>query len=267
MKICVDGFDDFFISAKNEEHKKFWNQLEAGQWEAGTIAAIRQNCGPGRVFWDVGTWIGPTTLLAAARGSHVLAFEPDSQALAFLNKNLELNPPLKQRVRVVSKALARKSGELRLRAQDAFGDSMSSLVGRGQVGTDVETIGVGEALRSFPLPAASMVKVDIEGGEYLLGREFWATIKQKSCSILLSTHPTILAPLYRAPGLSRVNQLLAIALGFIPSFQMFLQLRGMSFRGDFDPSTGKFRKLPSLRVLIRFLSGKNHTFLCQAESD
>jgi FkbM family methyltransferase len=237
--------------------------LASSDWEAGTVAAIRMLCGPGKYFWDIGCWIGPTSLLAASRGSNVVAFEPDIQAIQRFNRNVSQNPHLRGRIQLVTKALSRNGGKNVLKAQGEFGNSMASLVGRGGAGILVDSMSAQGAIAAFSLPRESTVKIDIEGGEYSLGFGFWKEIVQRRCSILLSTHPSILAPWYRIPSRARANRLAATVIGFIPSCRVFYRLRKMDFFGDYAPGEGTFKKLSTFRALVRFVGGRNHSFLCR----
>ena len=193
----------------------------------------------------------------------MVAFEPDLRAIERFHRNVSQNPHLSERISLVTKALSYSGGKKVLKAQGEFGNSMSSLVGQGAAGTVVDSVSAQEAIAAFPLPRKSTVKIDIEGGEYSLGADFWNVIVQRSCTILLSTHPSILAPWYRIPSRARANRLVATVVGFIPSCRIFYRLRKMDFFGDYAPGEGKFKKLSTFRALVRFVGGRNHSFLCR----
>ena len=73
-------------------YKTFWDKYEQGAWEPTTLDVLSRFLKHGSFYIDVGGWIGPTVLYAAALGAEVVAFEPDDVAHAELAKNLELNP-------------------------------------------------------------------------------------------------------------------------------------------------------------------------------
>ena len=56
-----------------DDQPTFWDRVEAGTWEPGTLAALAPHLGPETTFLDLGAWVGPLTLLAASRGARVLA--------------------------------------------------------------------------------------------------------------------------------------------------------------------------------------------------
>ena len=72
-------------------HDNFWDTCEAG-WEATTFEVLTSQPGPASTFVDVGAWIGPMTLVAAACGARVVAYEPDPTAADELAENIAANP-------------------------------------------------------------------------------------------------------------------------------------------------------------------------------
>lgn len=198
--------------------------MSGGRCEAGTIATIELLCGVDKILWDVGSWIGPLSLLALAKGSQVVTFDADPQALRALSLNVSPNPSFSKRIVVVPRVLSVDSGPKQLKAQVVFGDSMSSLVGAGTRSIRVEAVSADEAFETFPLPLGSVVKIDIEGGEYLLGSTFWRTLAERQISITLSTHPTILAPFYRVPSKIRLNRAIVIFRSLSPSLKILREL-------------------------------------------
>jgi FkbM family methyltransferase len=147
-------------------HDEFWDTCQAG-WEATTFDVLTTRLGTGSTFVDVGSWIGPMTLVAASCGAHVVAYEPDPTAADELLANIAANPGFDVDVRRV--ALWTSTGHRELRGGPVgLGESMSSFSGRsGRVGsTTVATIDAQEASRSWP-PGA-LVKIDVEGAEYRL---------------------------------------------------------------------------------------------------
>jgi FkbM family methyltransferase len=147
-------------------HDAFWDTCEKG-WEATTVEVLASRLGPASTFVDVGAWIGPMTLVAAACGARVIAYEPDPAAADELSENVGLNPGFDVAVRRA--ALWTSTGHRELRGGPAgLGESMSSFSGRsGRVGsTTVATIDGRDAAASWPPDA--LVKIDVEGGEYRL---------------------------------------------------------------------------------------------------
>lgn len=171
------------------EHAAFWNLVSQGAWEPATIAALTAILGPGDVFIDIGAWVGPTSLLAAAEGAAVLAYEPDPDALRGLRRNLELNPALAVDVRPV--ALYDRDGHAVMAASTGhLGDSTTSLVA-GMAGSDsthVETVDVRHLVQSDEFKSTRLVKIDVEGAEFVLIRRLAPHLGDAPPTMLLSLH-------------------------------------------------------------------------------
>ncbi len=78
------------VSFRAEERSQarygsFWATFAVGTFELATVSVLEAELGPGRRFLDIGAWIGPFTVLAAALGAQVTAFEPDPVAVAALD--------------------------------------------------------------------------------------------------------------------------------------------------------------------------------------
>jgi FkbM family methyltransferase len=161
--------------------------VNAGRWEPHTLSALRRLLAPGRVYVDVGAWIGPTVLAAAAFGAEVHTYEPDPLALDELRANLDLNPALAERVTVNAVALGDRDGAAALSAT-RLGNSMSSLAtSRGDVAT-VPVLDIGHALDRDDFARADVVKVDIEGGEYLILPALTEYLRKQRPVLFLSLH-------------------------------------------------------------------------------
>jgi precorrin-6B methylase 2 len=79
-------------------------QREFGLYERELHAVYRRVIRPGNVVYDIGAADGLDALTYAALGARVIAFEPDPDAVAKLERNLLLNPGAD--VTVVPKAYA-----------------------------------------------------------------------------------------------------------------------------------------------------------------
>ena len=179
-----------------DDKPTFWARAEAGDWEPETLAALAAATGPGVVMLDIGAWVGPTALFAAARGARVLAVEADPAALRQLNANIAANPALAPQISVIARAAAPDPGLVRLGPARKAGDSMSSILHGGREGAwDVEAItpaalmALAAALGDGPLT----VKIDIEGGEYALLPALVAALPERTTTLLCAFHPRILA--------------------------------------------------------------------------
>jgi FkbM family methyltransferase len=93
-----------------------------GYYEFRLARLFRALVKPGSVVADVGAHIGQYTLIAAERGAHVHAFEPNPQNLARLRRNLDLNHLSKVALNPVA-------------VSDSPGESIFQLPAPGNTGT------------------------------------------------------------------------------------------------------------------------------------
>lgn len=175
---------------------QFWEQMAAGTWEPATLKLLDRFVDAQTVFFDIGTWMGPTTMYAAQSAHQVYSFEPDPIAFNELTHNLQLNAESDWtgRIQTHNMAVARENGVLRLGVQDCLGKSTNSLLlGDQSEGVDVETIAF-DALADFPgLDGRRIfVKMDIEGGEYDLLTQPSRLLARRECMLFLSLHPKML---------------------------------------------------------------------------
>ena len=177
-----------------DDQPTFWARVEAGGWEPGTLCALDGLAGSGDVVLDLGAWVGPITLYAAALGARVIAVEPDPVALAQLRRNVAANPELAPLIRIVPGAIAPQPGRIALGARRKPGDSMSSALLAGSGASTWTSIVVTPAELAAMLPSSGrlVVKLDIEGGEYRLLPAI-GPLLARDPALLASFHPLILS--------------------------------------------------------------------------
>lgn len=116
-------------------------------------------------LYDVGACVGSYSLMAAARGTRVIAFEPLPWNYAECWKNVLLNG-MGQKVLVLPYAAFSQDGAMRIRTKYLFsGWGEASIVPKHQ-GFDIEvpTIRLETAARLYN-EQPTHIKIDVEGGE------------------------------------------------------------------------------------------------------
>lgn len=243
------------ITQGNED---LWKSTEAGTWEPGTLRFIKSQGMHGRIFVDIGAWIGQTALVAASTGMKVHAFEPDPVAISALRTNVALNPQIVNLISISNAAINRKGGTAELYQEGKYGNSKSSLV-KPLHGSGVKVDAVdGEGfLSSDTVPTGSIIKIDIEGGEYSLLPAIRKVIVRKKLTLMLSTHPERISS-FLSPRKSWQMVLSAI-FNFPRNFVFIPFFVSHVWWEDLHHST-TIRRLRLPRLLKRLLSGKNHSF-------
>jgi FkbM family methyltransferase len=157
--------------------KEFWGVIDAQGWEPRTFRVLRTvlSGSRGRVYVDVGAWIGPTVLFAAQLASAVYAFEPDPVAFSSLAANVAANPQLAARTHIYPLCVA-PDGQAR-RFFGVAGSSEASAVHRGNTapdGTQGQWTAACVTLQRFMRQQrlargdVALIKIDVEGMEAAL---------------------------------------------------------------------------------------------------
>jgi FkbM family methyltransferase len=184
-----------------DDKPTFWAKAEAGDWESETLDAIAGLCRPGVAFLDIGAWVGPTTLFAAACGAAVTAVEADPRALELLRANVAANPGLSSRIAILAGAAAPQAGTIRIAAPRKPGDSMTSVLVSGSSHVfDVPALTPADLLAAVPQDRTGLVvKIDIEGAEYGLLPALGPVLPGDTEALLVAFHPSLLAQAGRQP--------------------------------------------------------------------
>ena len=164
-------------------------------WEAKLLAAVEAALRPGDIFFDIGAWIGPYTLLGSRLvkdAGRVYAFEPDPIAKQLLDRNIDAN--LCSNVTVVQAAVSDRDGFAPFITESNLADSNSRLADcRSPFTCDVQTY----RLDSFCLlnnVIPDIVKIDIEGGERIISSGFGNSLN-RARTIFMEVHHQHLAAL------------------------------------------------------------------------
>ena len=176
-----------------DDQPTFWDRVEVGRWEPGTLAVIDRLVDGRTTFLDLGAWVGPTALNAAHLARRVIAVEADPAALDQLHRNLAVNPDLAPRIEVVPRAVHADEGHVTFGARRKPGDSMSSvLLADADHTWQAATITPRQLADMLAPDERLVIKMDLEGGEYALLPSLGPLI-DRAKAVVISFHPKILA--------------------------------------------------------------------------
>lgn len=206
-RVALDGVA-FEVSLPRKLDRDYWAKVAAGRWEPETLRLFRtlldaEAAGRGTRLVDIGAWIGPTALYAAALGAEVTAFEPDPAALSVLRDNLALNPELAAAITVKPVALDPTGGDGEGRvtlASEEPGNSMSGLFRDAPERLSVPAATPDAVGLDAKAAAADLVKLDIEGGEFALLPALAPILAARRPTLHLSLHAKFLPEEGFAPG-------------------------------------------------------------------
>ncbi len=174
----------------DQDHAWFWESVQRGEWEPETFEVFNRFVKKGDFVCDLGGWIGPTVLYAAAKGANVSTFEPDPTAYRYLTENIKLNRFKK--VKCYNSAVSTIDGVKKMAPFfKSLGDSTTSLLNSGRENVEsanVECLTWESACRKYDLPKFDFMKIDIEGSEFEVLPQMKSYLIKNKPVIYLSTH-------------------------------------------------------------------------------
>lgn len=187
-KIKISDADFWFID--DEKYNKFYRKLAAGTWEPETFAFLNEFLDKKTYYFDVGSWIGVTPAYAAKRAKHVVSVEPEPFCISAIERTIAANEL--GNVTLLAGALsAEKSAELFM--VGGGGSSVTSLVpAKGVSAVNVKGVQP-EQLIQISGNHDFVLKVDIEGFEYLSGPLIQEFKSDKLRAVQLALHPVVVA--------------------------------------------------------------------------
>lgn len=188
----------------------FWSLVNAGTWEADTMAVFRdvlsakkaaaQQSGGKAVLIDFGSWIGVTGLYGSLWADDVYMLEPDPRAFSEAWANVRLNPELARKVRVFHHCISTTSETVTM--SGTLGSSMSRVGSDHGAGFHTTWEVSCSSLPDFVTaagiqpPDIALIKIDTEGAELrilpaLTGwlQAAFVSVGLPKPPIWLSTHP------------------------------------------------------------------------------
>lgn len=185
----------------------FWQEFVDG-WEADTERVYQAFARPDRDIVDVGAWVGPTALFAAAYGARrVVAIEPNPLSTMRLQDLRRRNLLLADKLVVIAEGVGAEAGVIEFGAADGRVSDSSACSIRGR-GMQVPVRPLPALLDSIDGLNPSLIKIDIEGAEFVIADQIAALSAYADCAVFLSLHPP-----FRPDGVSS-DALLAAIAGF-----------------------------------------------------
>ncbi len=216
----------FNVADSATDFGSFWTRVASGAWEPETFSLIERLANPGAPFVDIGAWIGPTTLFAAARGSIVHAYECDPVALEHLHRNIAVNPDLVPRITVSETAVGEANGRMQLWSVEA-GNSETSLFARHErdgailhcaESIEVEVVDAAALFcrHGYAADPAAFIKIDIEGAEFRVVPRLAPLIAGSAAVWYISFHELNINPTDVPARALRIAEMLRTLITFAP---------------------------------------------------
>jgi FkbM family methyltransferase len=181
----------FFVDSSNNAN--FWAQLQVGVWEPETFKIFDTFLDKNHSYIDLGAWIGPTVLYGCQNAKFCYTVEPDPVAFEYLKNNIELNPSFCSRIRLFNQCITNFSGMTYLTSKSKEGgDSTSSILfEKSSTSWEVKGITFQQFILENSIKDCNFVKMDIEGGEFMVLPTIHEFLEKEKPTIHLSLHPPL----------------------------------------------------------------------------
>lgn len=179
----------FYIKTR-PEFTRFQDPTIHGEIEV--LEEIIDSLNTDDVFYDIGANVGLHTCFASKiiDSGSVVAIEPHPKSVRRLRENIELNNG-DAIIREVGFASENKSAQLVLPIDQpgSVGDVQSELSDNGKH-TEIQLVRGDDEVIDGDLPVPTVLKIDVDGGEYDVLRGLTRTIKSRGCrTIFCEIHP------------------------------------------------------------------------------
>lgn len=140
----------------------------------------------GKVVYDIGCFVGITTMFFASRAKQVIAFEPNPASAKRLLENLKAN---NLNVTLIPRAVGDKPAVMEMSIDSLMAGGATLVAGvEGDTHVQVQVTTVDNERSAQNLPAPDFVKMDIEGFEYPALRGMIETIRMHRPALFIEMH-------------------------------------------------------------------------------
>lgn len=191
MAVNIGGFCARFLIKNHSD----WARLQTDDIEGdyGRTMMITIAGMDNVVFVDVGSAQGYYSLPAAKAGARVVAIDPDPVSHQSIQRNIEINPDVKDRITVIQAALGAETGEMKLHfdSYGAHAPSLKKTVPGLRQTVQVPVLTLDSLIANGEIPPPDVVKIDVEGaeGEVLKGMSETLLSPNKPKHLFIELHP------------------------------------------------------------------------------
>ncbi len=179
------------LKGKNFKLKKnsFWD-YEFNNWEPQTFEIYKKYLKPDKSYIDIGTWIGPTMIIASSLGvSKIWGVEANPVTFGIVNENICLNESLTRQVSLSNICITNKEEGLQSFGFDFDTEASTSSIGRSH--WSIKTTTLSKYIEDNKIDDFNFIKIDIEGAESLITNDFKKLSERRDLIIFLSLHPPL----------------------------------------------------------------------------
>lgn len=205
----------------------FWTEFQSEREEDTVV--LKKYLSSQHSYIDIGSWIGSTTLFASKIAKHCYCFEPDPTAFQFLNRNINANH--NSNISAHNIAISNKKCLLKLGAKTGKGDSMSSVLWSDD-SWEVPALSIQDVFAEFNIKDCNLIKIDIEGAEFIALPSAKEVLKYFKPTIYLSLHTPWITD--KTLYFNSINDVLSIYHNFYDSKGKSITLDELSKTNEFN---------------------------------
>lgn len=245
------------FTVKKGNYDGSWEAVLNDRWESHTFTIFDRFLDKEYSYIDIGAWIGPTVLYGSQLARNVYAIEPDPVAHAELMENIRLNLPSSKNIRLFQVCIAPESGEIKFGNRKEWGNSRSSIFfGDQKTARKIKGLDFESFIKSNNIEECNFIKMDIEGGEYIVIESMKNYLQNNRPTLYLSLHPKILGRPLQSELPEFINSFKRRILRFSSTLKIINCLSGYRYLYDV---TGT--KLSKLKLLFTSIRGKTFSII------
>ena len=190
--------DETFIIEKSDSNISFWNNIYTN-WESETFDVFDKFLSKDKMFIDIGSWIGTTSMYGSRKSKHVFCIEADTQSFQDLSRNMKTN--CTNNYTLIHNAIYHsdnidiKFGKNKFLDDSKMNDSTSQIYLDNNIQDSYDsyfiiTISLQSIINKYNIKQGdlSLIKVDIEGGEEHILEDLFRIHKEYQVPLYISFH-------------------------------------------------------------------------------
>jgi FkbM family methyltransferase len=182
---------EFLVEPNNALESEFWEKFTNEKWEKTTLDFLLGNLRAGH-FLDIGSWIGPVSLLMSRHYQKVIAVDFDYVANKSFTNNISLNKI--ENIQHYSIGLGDEEKTVEIDG-DNLGQSTTNVFSKHSVNKiKIKLTTFKKFIHGLPeKELINFIKIDCEGAEYLFLDEVYEYMKNRKLMVTISYHPWVIS--------------------------------------------------------------------------
>lgn len=181
---------NFKVYLHTDAHQTFWNNYSMGKWEETTLNFLLENKRDG-YFLDIGSWIGPVSLLMSNFYEKVISVDLDPEANRIFSENVRLNNI--QNIEHYCHGLGDLEKQIEIDADDLGSSTTNIFNANSSKKIKVLIKKFSDFITNIPdHEKINFIKIDCEGAEYTFLGQLYDYLSNRQLVAIISYHPWVI---------------------------------------------------------------------------